>query len=113
MSFKNSKKRARPTHNFRSASIRGFKTAGNIAGSAATGLFRWATTDHCGVGRAAAQILSEGARGGIGMLDSLRFTVTLFTSLMGRILLMAGVVYFTIAIWIPFLFEVFLWMLSN
>jgi hypothetical protein len=103
MSLRNAKNSARDTQNFRSAGWSGLKAAGRVSETAATGLFRWMTTDHSGMGRACANMLSVGALSGIGVLGAIRHVLVIFSYTMISLLIRTFFMVFTIVIWIPFL----------
>jgi len=91
------KRTSRGARNLQSAgrSVLGF--AGRTADNAACGLARWATTDHSGIGNTLDNMPSLGFFGGISYISSVVFSGIL------RMLMHVAVVFFTIAIWIPFL----------
>ena len=114
MDSRNAQNKARDGRNRRSSRSRVLETAGDNAEYVATGIFRWATTDHSGIGSAVAAILAEGARNGIGgILDSLHLASMLFALLIWRVVVYAAAIVFTFAVWIPFLWGAVLWMLFN
>ena len=111
MDSRNAQNKARDGRNRRSSRSRVLETAGDNAESVATGIFRWATTDHFGICRAVAGIFVEGV--GFGILDSLHLASMLFGLLIWRVVVYAATIVFTFAVWIPFIGGAVLWMLFN
>lgn len=84
--------------NLQSAGWSAAKLTGRTTERAAVGLFRWAATDHSGMGRALANMPT------IGLLDTIGFIFRQFLYAMAGAVLTGVWVFLLVAYGIPFLF---------
>ncbi len=83
-----------------SAGARGATFAAKMAEKSATGLLRWATTDHTGFARAVNSMPA------LDLLATLRVVLSYFCYALVYAVGMGVAVYFTVVLWIPFLFGI-------
>lgn len=93
--------------NLRAAGLAGLGFTAKVVEKSSVGLFRWATTDHSGVTKALVNMPS------MGILDSLRYMFMCLIFGVAHALLRGVIVFFTIAIWIPFLISAIIWLLGS
>lgn len=87
------------TRQLRTTSWQAAKQTGRLTGQAATGLFRWITTDHTGISQTLLRMPA------MGFLDTLRYiTLQLLITIAG--ILLTGIwILILIAYGIPYLFD--------
>jgi hypothetical protein len=90
----------RAIRNLQSAGNSAAKFTGSTTGKAAVGLFRWATTDHSGMGRALDNMPS------MGFFNSVRYVLMHFLIAVVGAVLTGALVFILIAYGVPFLISV-------
>lgn len=83
--------------NLQSAGRQAAKFTGGVTEKAAVGLFRWATTDHSGMGKALANMPS------MGFIDSTKYILWHFLFAVAGAVLTGVLAYVLIAYGIPYL----------
>lgn len=83
-----------------SAGATGAMFAAEVTGKSARGVLRWACTDHSGFSKA------MGSMPSLGFIDSIKYMLFCVCYTMAYAIAMGVAAWFTIAVWIPFLFRV-------